>query len=279
YDILKQHQNEVNEIRAERLARTTNPLALVAQQLPVYHPQNHHTHYTQNSSTRSQQATTRNRGKVIINSPPPIYDQEPSVIAEDDETANQDNSLRINRGTGYANQRIVNVVGARENVGTPVVQQSGIQDDTDDEPDDQELEAHYMYMAQLQEVTLDVAANCGPIFDTEPVQKVSNNDNYNVFAIESEHPEESKSINDTYPIEQDEHNVIIDALDMSYDREQFDQDDDDDLANEHLKKFEAELDRHNDVQYASKVKIDCAKAKGDLMSYKMESENSFNAYT
>ncbi|GJU11162.1 hypothetical protein Tco_1133558 [Tanacetum coccineum] len=37
YDILKQHQNEVNEIRAERLARTANPLALVAQQQPVYH--------------------------------------------------------------------------------------------------------------------------------------------------------------------------------------------------------------------------------------------------
>ncbi|GKE31112.1 hypothetical protein Tco_1450434 [Tanacetum coccineum] len=34
YDILKQHQNEVNEIRAERLARTANPLALVAQQQP-----------------------------------------------------------------------------------------------------------------------------------------------------------------------------------------------------------------------------------------------------
>ncbi|GJW94402.1 hypothetical protein Tco_0174074 [Tanacetum coccineum] len=32
YDILKQHQNEVNEIRTERLARTANPLALVAQQ-------------------------------------------------------------------------------------------------------------------------------------------------------------------------------------------------------------------------------------------------------
>ncbi|GJX14160.1 hypothetical protein Tco_0205918 [Tanacetum coccineum] len=31
YDILKQHQNEVNEIRTERLARTVNPLALVAQ--------------------------------------------------------------------------------------------------------------------------------------------------------------------------------------------------------------------------------------------------------
>ncbi|GJX38448.1 retrovirus-related pol polyprotein from transposon TNT 1-94, partial [Tanacetum coccineum] len=41
--------------------------------------------------------------------------------------ANQDNSPRINRGTGYDNQRAVNVVGARENVGTPVVQKSRIQ--------------------------------------------------------------------------------------------------------------------------------------------------------
>nr|GEY12411.1 hypothetical protein [Tanacetum cinerariifolium] len=85
YDILKQHQNEVNKLRAERLARTANPLALVAQQQPVYHPQNHPTHYTQNSSTRSQQADTRNRGKAIVNSPPPIYDQEPFMVAEDHE--------------------------------------------------------------------------------------------------------------------------------------------------------------------------------------------------
>ncbi|GJR94710.1 uncharacterized mitochondrial protein-like protein [Tanacetum coccineum] len=41
--------------------------------------------------------------------------------------ANQDNSPRINRGTGYDNQRAVNVAGARENVGTLVVQKSGIQ--------------------------------------------------------------------------------------------------------------------------------------------------------
>ncbi|GJS33207.1 hypothetical protein Tco_0531589 [Tanacetum coccineum] len=54
-------KNKVNEIRAERLARTANLLALVAQQQPVYHPQNHPNHYTQNSSTRSQQAATRNR--------------------------------------------------------------------------------------------------------------------------------------------------------------------------------------------------------------------------
>nr|GFC33442.1 hypothetical protein [Tanacetum cinerariifolium] len=67
--IMEKHQNEVNEIRAERLARTANLLTLVAQQQPVYHPQNHAIHYTQNSSTRSQQAATRNRGKAIVNSP------------------------------------------------------------------------------------------------------------------------------------------------------------------------------------------------------------------
>ncbi|GKC89034.1 hypothetical protein Tco_1149683 [Tanacetum coccineum] len=38
YDILKQHQNEVNEIRAERLAHTANPLALVSEQQPANHP-------------------------------------------------------------------------------------------------------------------------------------------------------------------------------------------------------------------------------------------------
>ncbi|GJW00207.1 hypothetical protein Tco_1555458 [Tanacetum coccineum] len=45
-------------------------------------------------------------------------------------------------------------------------------DDTHDEPDNQELEAHYMFMAKIQEVTLDDADNSGPIFDVEPLQKL-----------------------------------------------------------------------------------------------------------
>nr|GEY90786.1 putative ribonuclease H-like domain-containing protein [Tanacetum cinerariifolium] len=332
YDILKHHQNEVNKIRAERLAHIDNLLALVAQKQPVYHSQNHPAHYTQNSSTRSQQATTKNKGKAIVNSPRPIYDQEPFVVAEDNEMSkdketdklmalislsfkkiykptnnnlltssntsreNQDNSLRINRGTGYKDKK------------------ADWKDDTDDESEDQELEAHYMYMEKLQE-----------------------NDNYNVFAIEREHPEQSQTIHDTYPIKQDEHNVITDSMDMSYDREQADQDDDDDLDNERdllaslieklkceiddskncnkfletsnktlvdklkgeiedsqtknkslessnnhfkeannelsetnkmmyndIKKFQPELDRRKDVKYASKVEIDCAKAKREM---------------
>nr|GEW60511.1 Gag-Pol polyprotein [Tanacetum cinerariifolium] len=38
---------------------------------------------------RSQQATTKNRGKAIVNSSQPIYDQEPSMVAEDDETSKE----------------------------------------------------------------------------------------------------------------------------------------------------------------------------------------------
>nr|GEV08954.1 hypothetical protein [Tanacetum cinerariifolium] len=341
YDVLKQHQNEVNEIRAERIARIANPLALVAQQQPVYHPQNHPTHYTQNSSTRSQQATTRIRGKAIVNSPLPIYDQEPSMVAEEDEMskdkkidklmalislsfkkiykptnnnlrtssntsqANHDNSPRINRGTRYDNQMLGNVVGARETVGITVVEKSEIQCYNCKEFGHvawecqkpkrakdaayhrekmllyQELEAHYMYMAQLQEVTPD-AADSGPIFDDEPMQKVSHNDNYNVFAMESKHLEQPKSVYDTYPIEQDEHNVIIDSLDMSYDREQIDQnDDDDDLANEHkllaslIEKLKCEI---NDSKYHNKFletsnKVLVDKLKGEIEDFKTKNKS------
>nr|GFD02578.1 hypothetical protein [Tanacetum cinerariifolium] len=93
YDILKQHQHEVNEIRAKKIARVANPLALVAQQQPVYHPQTHPTHYKQNSSTRLQQAATRNRGKAIVNSPQPIYDQETSMVDDDDDETSKDKEI------------------------------------------------------------------------------------------------------------------------------------------------------------------------------------------
>nr|GFC03033.1 hypothetical protein [Tanacetum cinerariifolium] len=50
-------------------------------------------------------------------------------------------------------------------------EQADWKDDTDDESDDQELEAHYMYMSKLQQVSPD-AVDSGPIFDTEPEQKL-----------------------------------------------------------------------------------------------------------
>ncbi|GJX16692.1 retrovirus-related pol polyprotein from transposon TNT 1-94 [Tanacetum coccineum] len=310
YDILKQHQNEVNEIRAKK------------------------------TST----------GKAIVNSSTPTYDQEPAMVVDDDEMskekkidklmalislsfkkiykptnnnlitssntnrAHQDTTLRINRGTGYNDHRVVNVAEARENVGT-----------------------------QIQEVTPDAVDNSRSIFDTEPLKKVQNNDdNYNVFANDREHLEQPESVKNTYLEEQGDTNITIDSLDMCTNGETVDQDDDNlarerdllaslinklkceiderkncnkllessnktlvdklkgeikdfktknkslELSNNYfkeannklsktnqlmfkdLKKFQAELERYHDVNYASKVEIDCAKAKGDLIFVKPE---------
>nr|GEY84900.1 hypothetical protein [Tanacetum cinerariifolium] len=155
----------------------------------------------------SQQAATRNRGKAIVNSPQPIYDQEPSMVAEDDETSK-----------------------------------------------DKEIDK-LMALISL-----------------------------------SVHPEQSKSVHDTYPIEQDAQSVIIDSLDMSYDREEIEQNkDDNDLAKERellaslIEKLKCEIDesknrnkfletsnnvlikkleelaRRNSTEYASQMELECAK--------------------
>nr|GEW47169.1 hypothetical protein [Tanacetum cinerariifolium] len=305
--------------RAEKIARVANPLALVAQQQPVYHPQNHPTHYTQNSSTISEQAATRNRGKAI------------------------DNSQRINKNAGYENQRIGNIVGARENVGSSVVQKSEIQcynckefrhvarkcqkskrekdaayhrekmllckqeeagiqlnaeqadwrDDTDDdELEDQELEAHYMYMAQLQEVSPD-ATDSGRIFDDEPLQK---HDDDNDLAKEREllaslieklkcEIDESKNRNKFL---ETSNKVLIEKLkgeieDLKTKNKNLES------SNNFFKKANNKLSETNNLLYAdykkSKAELarrnstECAKVRGDLLSYKMDYHKSCTKYT
>nr|GEZ28619.1 hypothetical protein [Tanacetum cinerariifolium] len=204
---MAKHQNEVNEIRAERIARTANPLVLVAQQQP--------------------------------------------------------------------------------------------RDDTDDELEDQELEVHYMYMAQLQEVSPN-AADSGPIFDIEPVQKnddadlvherellaslieklkceIDDSKNRNKFLETSnkvlieklkgeieDFKNKNKSLESSNNHLKEANNKLSETNNLMY---------------ADFKKSQAELTRRNDVEYASKVKIDCAKARGDLISYKTDSQKSFNKYT
>nr|GEX37302.1 hypothetical protein [Tanacetum cinerariifolium] len=200
YDIRKQHQHEVNEIRAKKIARIANPLALVAQQQQVYHPQTHPTQYNQNSSTRTQ-AATRNRGKALVNSSQPIYDHEPSMVDDDEDTSKDkdidklmalislsfkkiykptNNNLQVMmlglgrlecqklkraKDAAYHSEKML--LCKQEEAGIQLnAEQADWKDDIDDEYDDQELEAHYMYMANIQEVSPD-AVDSGPIFDKE----------------------------------------------------------------------------------------------------------------
>nr|GFC91258.1 hypothetical protein [Tanacetum cinerariifolium] len=78
--------------------------------------------------------------------------------------------------------------------------------DTDEEVYEQELEAHYSYMAKIQEVP---TADSGT--DSEPVEHVQNNARYNVFANDLQHYEQYESISNTCLVETDDSNVIPDS--------------------------------------------------------------------
>ncbi|GKC13918.1 retrotransposon protein, putative, ty1-copia subclass [Tanacetum coccineum] len=154
-----------------------------------------------------------------------------------------------NQSGQFGNQRTMTVVGARETVGSQVVQQNGIQcfnckgfghyakecrkpkrvkdysyhkekmmmckqaeqgvplqaeqadwlADTDEEIDEQELEAHYSFMAKIQEVLPEESSST-----EQPLEQVQNHDENNVFANERCHSEQPESINDTYVLEKDD---------------------------------------------------------------------------
>ncbi|GJW95173.1 hypothetical protein Tco_0174845 [Tanacetum coccineum] len=123
FDVLKQFQNEVNDIRSERLARSANPLALLAAAQP----------YSDN----------------YYQAPKPQRSNAPSYM--------QSSSTRPN------------------------------EQDTDEEIDEQELEAHYSFMAKIQEVL----------------------------------PEESSSTDQ--PLEQDDSNVTPDSSNICNNDNQVDQ--------------------------------------------------------
>nr|GEZ02672.1 hypothetical protein [Tanacetum cinerariifolium] len=218
FEILKQYQNEVNELHTKKLARNANPLALAAtaQADQDLYYQTSRSHRSSAPSPKPSipsrsHTTTRHKGKEIAKPITPPF----KTASEEDinpEQAQRDKDMQKNLALIA---KTVNVAVARENVGSKVVQQSGIQcfnckeyrhfpkecrktkrvkdsayhkektllckqaeqgvplqaeqydwlADTDEEVDEQELEAHYSYMAKIQEVT---TADSGT--DSEPVE-------------------------------------------------------------------------------------------------------------
>nr|GEW05500.1 hypothetical protein [Tanacetum cinerariifolium] len=212
FDILKQYQKEVNELRAERLARNANPLALVANTQANQDP------YYQTSKQRDSQLITplsesaseedndleqaqkdndmQKNLALIVKYFKRIYKPTNNNLRTSSNSRNKhvDTTLRYKNDSQpgqLRNQRTMNAAGARENVGSPVVQQSGIQcfnckefgrfakecgkpkklADTDEEIDEQELEAHYSYMEKIQEVP---TADSGT--DSDPLEQNDQND-------------------------------------------------------------------------------------------------------
>ncbi|GJZ91270.1 retrovirus-related pol polyprotein from transposon TNT 1-94 [Tanacetum coccineum] len=310
FDILKQFQKEVNDIRAERIAKSANPLALLAAAQPysdTYYQAPKPQRSNATSSSTRQSASTRHKGKEVAK---PITPQSESVSEEDSdpEQAQRDkemqknlallakyfkklykptnNNLRTssnsrnktedttprynndNQSRQFGNQRTMTVAGARETVGSQVVQQTGIQcfnckgyghyakecrkpkrvkdyayhkdkmmmckqaeqgiplqavqadwlEDTDEEIDEQELEAHYSYMAKIQEVSPEESSST-----SQPLEQVQNHDESNEFANERRHSEQPESINDTFGLEKDDSNVTPDSSNICNNDNQVDQ--------------------------------------------------------
>nr|GEU59294.1 hypothetical protein [Tanacetum cinerariifolium] len=82
-------------------------------------------------------------------------------------------------------------------------------EDGDEEIDEQELEAHYSFMAKIQEVpTADSRT------DTEPLEQVHTDAEYNVFPNVRQHSEQPESTRNTCLVEKDNSNVTPDSSNM-----------------------------------------------------------------
>ncbi|GJQ98953.1 hypothetical protein Tco_0521938 [Tanacetum coccineum] len=173
FDILKQYHNEVNEIHVEKLAMNANPLALTSSSSRSHAPTrtkgkeiakpvtplSESTFDEDIDPEQAQRDKDMQKNLALIEKYfKNIYKPTNNNLRTSSNTKNKtiDNSLRYRndkQSWQFGNQRTVIVAGARETVvekGVPLrAEQGDWLDDTDEEPAEPELEAHYMYMAKI----------------------------------------------------------------------------------------------------------------------------------
>nr|GEX75440.1 integrase, catalytic region, zinc finger, CCHC-type, peptidase aspartic, catalytic [Tanacetum cinerariifolium] len=226
FDILKQYQNEVNELRAERIARNANPLALVAtaqaDQDQYYQTSRSHKSHAPSSKplipSRSH-TSTRHKGKEIAKPITPLSktasekDIDPKQAQRDKDmhknlalirkyfkkiykptnknlrTSSNSKNKNVDttprefrhfakecrkpkkvKDSAYHKEKMLLCKQVEQGVLLQAEQYDWLAD-TDEEVDKQELEAHYSYMAMVQEVP---TADSGT--DLEPVEQNDQND-------------------------------------------------------------------------------------------------------
>nr|GEW60086.1 hypothetical protein [Tanacetum cinerariifolium] len=129
FDILKQYQNEVNELRAEKLARNANPLALFGTQRTV------------NVVAASENV----RSKVVQQSGIQCFN-----CREYGHFAKECRKPKRVKDFAYHKEKMLLCKQAEQGVPLQAEQYDWLAD-TNEEVDEQELEAHYSYMAKIKE--------------------------------------------------------------------------------------------------------------------------------
>ncbi|GKD34687.1 retrovirus-related pol polyprotein from transposon TNT 1-94, partial [Tanacetum coccineum] len=273
FDVMKQFQNEVNDIRSKRLARSANPHKGKEIAKPVT-PQSESVSEEDSDPEQARRDKDMKKNLALLAKYfKKLYKPTNNNLRTSSNSRNktEDTTPRYNNDNQsgqFGNQRTMTVAGARETVGSPVVQQNGIQcfnckgfghyarecrkpkrvkdyayhkekmmmckqaeqgvplqaeqadwlEDTDEEIDEQELEAHYSYMAKIQEVSPEESSST-----SQPLEQVQNHDENDVFANVRRHSEQPESINDTYVLEKDDSNVIPDSSNICTNDNQVDQ--------------------------------------------------------
>ncbi|GJU30226.1 retrovirus-related pol polyprotein from transposon TNT 1-94 [Tanacetum coccineum] len=241
FDVLKQYQKEVNKICPGRIANNENTLALVAvaQQYPdpYYQAPKSHKSYappSKQSSSIGSNASTKCKGKEIAKPITPSSEsayKEDMIVTRARETVGshvvQQSGIQCFNCKEFGHfakeykkpKRVKDYTYHKEKMflckqaekGIPLqAEQADWLAEMDEEIDEQELEAHYNYMAKIQKVpTAD-----SDVTDTEPLEQVQCDAKYNVFANVRHHSEQPESISNTCVMEKVDSNVIPDSPDM-----------------------------------------------------------------
>ncbi|GJZ97093.1 hypothetical protein Tco_0669427 [Tanacetum coccineum] len=168
FDILKQFQLEVNDIRSERIAKSANPLALIAAAQPYsdnYYqapkPQRSNEHHFHKTKCINQ-----HKGKDVANR----LHLNPEVFSEKTSDLNKHIGIwalckeyrKPKQVKDYAYHKEKMMMCNRSlNKCSTASEQADWLEDTDEEIDEQELEAHYSYMAKIQEVSPEESSSTG----------------------------------------------------------------------------------------------------------------------
>nr|GFA21539.1 hypothetical protein [Tanacetum cinerariifolium] len=153
-------------------------------------------------------------------------------------------------------------------------EQANWKDDTNDESDDQELEAHYMYMAKLQQNDEDADVAKERELLASLIKKLkceideSKNRNTLLEASNKVLVEKLKSEIENFKNK----NKSLKEENSKLSKEH-------DLLFADFKKSKAELKRRDNIEYTTEIELACAKVRGDFLSYKMESQRLCNTYT
>ncbi|GJZ79886.1 hypothetical protein Tco_0644723 [Tanacetum coccineum] len=190
FDVLKQYQKEVNEIHAERIAKNANPLALIAKPTT---PSFESASEEDNDPEQAQRDKDMQKNLALIAKLGSLGQRTVTVVGDRETVGSQE--TKKSKRLHYHKEKMLLCKQAEKGVPLKSERADWIED-TDEEIDEQELEAHYSYMAKIQEVpTADSGTN------TEPLKKVHYNVEYNVFANARQHSEQPEAINNTCVVE------------------------------------------------------------------------------